>query len=149
MSAKTLEYRPQVDRQNTQAPSKPKMPLEPSLKTDGRPLFSRSFVGLLSTQFLGTLNENMFRWLAVPLGKELIGSALALTLGAICFLVPYPILAAPAGYLADRFSKRTVIVGCKAAEIVLMVLGIAGLLSGSLTFLFVVVTLMGAQSALF
>src|ERR1700685_3898678 len=112
-------------------------------------LSSRSFLGLLLTQFLGVLNDNMFRWFAVPLGKEVMGPATALALGAICFFVPYPLLAMPAGFLADRYSKRTVIVGCKAAEVALMLLGIAAVLTGSVTFLFVVVALMGAQSALF
>src|SRR5580704_14689355 len=116
-------------------------------KRDG--LASRSFVGLLLTQFLGVFNDNMFRWFAVPLGKEVIDSATALSLGAICFFLPYPLLATPAGYLADRFSKRSVIVGCKAAEVVLMLLGVVAALTGSVTFLFIVVGLMGAQSALF
>ena len=70
-------------------------------------LASPSFIGLLLTQFLGTLNDNMFRWFVVPLGKEVMDSALALSLGLVCFTLPYPLLAAPAGYLADRFSKRT------------------------------------------
>jgi len=112
-------------------------------------LSSPSFIGLLLTQFLGTLNDNMFRWFVVPLGKEVIDSALALSLGLVCFTLPYPLLAAPAGYLADRFSKRTVIVACKVAEILLMILGILAVLQGSIHMLFVVVALMGAQAALF
>src|ERR1700722_2252856 len=109
-------------------------------------LASPSFIGLLLTQFLGTLNDNMFRWFVVPLGKEMMESSLALSLGLFCFTLPYPLLAAPAGYLADRFSKRTVIVACKIAEVVLMILGV---LVGSIHLLFVVVMLMGAQAALF
>jgi len=112
-------------------------------------LASPSFIGLLLTQFLGTLNDNMFRWFVVPLGKDVIGSALALSLGLFCFTLPYPLLAAPAGYLADRFSKRTVIVGCKIAEVGLMILGVLAVLFGSIHLLFVVVMLMGAQAALF
>ena len=75
-------------------------------------LASRSFLGLLATQFLVVLNDNMFRWLVVPIGKELLGpehADRALSLGLACFVLPYIFLAAPAGYLADRFSKRTVI----------------------------------------
>jgi acyl-[acyl-carrier-protein]-phospholipid O-acyltransferase/long-chain-fatty-acid--[acyl-carrier-protein] ligase len=71
-------------------------------------LLSRSFVGLLLTQFLGAMNDNMFRWLAVPVGKLVLGEAgeaKALSLGLICFTLPYLLLAAPAGFLADRFSK--------------------------------------------
>ncbi|MBN1909672.1 MAG: hypothetical protein JW818_08035, partial [Pirellulales bacterium] len=33
-------------------------------------LMSRSFWGLLVTQFLGAANDNLFRWLVVPIGKD-------------------------------------------------------------------------------
>jgi acyl-[acyl-carrier-protein]-phospholipid O-acyltransferase / long-chain-fatty-acid--[acyl-carrier-protein] ligase len=72
-----------------------------------------------------------------------------LMLGTACFVLPYLLLAAPAGFCADRFSKRQVIVGCKFAEIVIMLLGMLAIVWGSLTMLFVIVALMGAQSALF
>jgi len=115
---------------------------------DGK-LASRSFVGLLATQFLGAMNDNMFRWVAVPIAKDTLGAANALSLGLACFTLPYLLLASPAGYLADRFSKRAVIVGCKIAEIVLMGLGVVAILVGNIYMLFGVVALMGAQSALF
>ena len=115
-------------------------------------LSSRSFTGLLITQFLGAVNDNMFRWLVVPIGKEIVGeekAGAALAVGLACFVLPYLLLAAYAGYLADRFSKRTVIVGCKVAELVIMVLGVGAILIGELNLMFVVVALMGSQSALF
>jgi acyl-[acyl-carrier-protein]-phospholipid O-acyltransferase/long-chain-fatty-acid--[acyl-carrier-protein] ligase len=100
--------------------TEPAAPPDPSQK-----LLSRSFLALLATQFLGAMNDNMFRWLAVPIAKPILGDAKALSLGLMSFTLPYLLLAAPAGYLADRFSKRQVIVGCKIAEIVLMLLSIA------------------------
>lgn len=115
-------------------------------------LRSRSYLALLVTQFLVALNDNMLRWLVVPIGKDLVGEgnqALVLSAGLACFVIPYLVLAAPAGYLADRFSKRTVIIGCKLSEIGIMVLAVASILSGDIFFMFVVVTLMGAQSTLF
>ncbi len=115
-------------------------------------LSSRSFLGFLATQFLGAVNDNMFRWLVVPIGKQLIpeeNAAVALSAGLACFVLPFILLAAPAGYLADRFSKRTVIVGCKIAEVIIMMLGVGAILSGNLYLMFVVVALMGSQSALF
>ncbi len=115
-------------------------------------LTSRSFIGLLVTQFLGATNDNMFRWLVVPIGKDMVGpehTATALSVGLACFVLPYILLAAPAGYLADRFSKRRVIVSCKVAEIIVMSLGIAAIAIGNMYLMFTVVALMGAQSALF
>jgi len=137
---------PSADQTDAQ-PSRPGP--EPTAR---RALWNRSFVGLLATQFLGAANDNMFRWLVVPIGKDLVGSqraALALSAGLACFVLPYLLLAAPAGYLADRFSKRSVIVSCKVAEIAIMALGIVSILIGDIYFMFVVVALMGAQSALF
>jgi acyl-[acyl-carrier-protein]-phospholipid O-acyltransferase / long-chain-fatty-acid--[acyl-carrier-protein] ligase len=130
-------------------------------------LMSQSFVGLLVTQFLGAMNDNIFRWLAVFIGKDLVlelhqGSLIAVAEGAIerdrqmavaagagLLVLPFILLAAPAGYLGDRFSKRNVIIGCKAAEVVIMILGMAAILHGNIYVLFAVVFLMGSQSALF
>ena len=115
-------------------------------------LGSPSFVGLLLTQWLTIINDNTFRWLVVGIGKEYVSPErhnLILTLGLALFVLPYLTLASPAGYLADRFSKRQVILICKMAEIVVMALGIWAIYLGSLSFLFVVVAMMGAQSALF
>ena len=121
-------------------------------------LMSRSFLGLLVTQFLGAANDNVFRWLTVPIAKDLFGrfmpdqtraDSLAVSLGLACLVVPVILLAAPAGYVADRFSKRTVIVWCKVAEVALMALGLLGLLIGNVYLLYFVVLLLGSQAAIF
>ncbi|HAY80662.1 MAG TPA: acyl-[ACP]--phospholipid O-acyltransferase, partial [Planctomycetaceae bacterium] len=116
-------------------------------------LMSTSFVGLLATQLLSVINDNVFRWLVIGIGKGLILNAsnesAILMIGSNCFILPYLILAAPAGYLADRYSKRSVIVGCKAAELGIMLLGTIGVFFLDINVLFVAVALMGAQSALF
>jgi hypothetical protein len=41
----------------------------------GKGLMSRSFLGLLITQFLGAMNDNMFRWLVIPIGMGALGEA--------------------------------------------------------------------------
>ena len=121
-------------------------------------LLSRSFLGLLITQFLGAMNDNTFRWLIVPIGKEIVSRGLSdveqraaeghvLAMGAVLFVLPYLLFASPAGYLADRFSKRTVIVGCKVAEIAIMIAGVAAILYGSLSLMFALLFLMGTHSA--
>ncbi|MCU0962616.1 MAG: MFS transporter [Pirellulaceae bacterium] len=125
--------------------------------TDARGLTSASFVGLAITQLLTAVNDNVFRWLAIGIGKDYVrpeNVSNILMAGTACFVLPYLVLAAPAGYLADRFSKRSVIVGCKIAEVVIMALGVVAIAMPAshlvnLTCLFLVVALMGAQSALF
>ncbi len=123
----------------------------------GHGVASATYASLLITQMLGAINDNVFRWLAVGIGKDFVkrselpfvSDALVLSVGLGCFVLPYLLFAAPAGYLADRFSKRTVIISCKAAEIAIMLLGILAIWIGNLYLLFAIVAMMGTQSALF
>ena len=118
--------------------------------TDSRGgLGSRSYLGILFTQLFGALNDNMFRFFAVCVAADVLGKETALSIGAAVFTLPYLLLAVPAGFFADRFSKRTVIVNCKVAEVVIMVLGMLAIMSGNVWLLVLVVALMGGQSALF
>ena len=115
-------------------------------------LLSLSFICLLVTQFLTATNDNILRWLVIGLGKDYVdpaGVGTVLMIGTVCFVAPYLFLATIAGYLADRFSKRLVIVACKFAEIGIMLLSVVAIWCESLTALMVVLALMGAQSALF
>src|SRR5262249_45866442 len=114
-------------------------------------LFSRGFVGLGLAHFFAILNDNAYRWLVTPLGFHLLGHQyrpLILTLGIVCFAVPYVLLVAPSGYLADRFSKRTVIAWCMISEAGILVFGVASILIGSAVLIFTALTLMGAAGAL-
>ncbi len=113
------------------------------------PLGSRSFMCLMAVQFLTVLNDNAFRWLVVPLAKHKLSPGAALSLGLAGFTLPFIFLATPSGYLADRFSKTTVIRYCKIAEIIIMLLGLAAIISGQTSLLFFVVVLTGAMAALF
>ncbi|WP_437225438.1 acyl-[ACP]--phospholipid O-acyltransferase [Planctomicrobium sp. SH661] len=110
---------------------------------------STSFLGLVLTQFFGAFNDNLFRWLAVPIAQPVLGNVASVALGGLCLTLPFLFLMPVAGWLADRYSKRNVINACKVAELVLMMLGVLAILYGSITSLFGIVFLMGVQSALF
>jgi 1-acyl-sn-glycerol-3-phosphate acyltransferase len=126
-------------------------------------LQSAAFQGLLWTQFFGAINDNVFRWFVIGIGKtqympENLGTLLVI--GSSFFIVPYIVFASVAGWLADRFSKRNVIVVCKVAEIVIMVAGVVAVsmmgtpnpakgVDPCFYLLLAVVFFMGAQSALF
>ena len=119
-------------------------------------LLSATFLGLLFTQFLGATNDNILRWLVIGIGKQYFIEnghperiSVVLSAGSACLVLPYLLLAAPAGYLADRFSKREVIVYCKFAEVVIVAIAVLAMLIGDIYLLFFVVALIGAQSALF
>ena len=67
-----------------------------------------------------------------------------LALGTAVFVLPYILLAAPAGYLADRYSKRQVIVLCKVGEALIMALAIVAILVGHIWLMLLVLGLAGA-----
>ena len=74
-------------------------------------LASRAFLAYLLTQFLGAMNDNMFRWIVVPLAKSAVAEeyqAWVLTAGSVFLILPFILFASYAGYLADRFSKRQI-----------------------------------------
>ena len=87
---------------------------------------SRSFDWHNATQFLGALNDNVFRWLMVFFLIGLLGNEKASTvtsLTGVVFVVPFLLFTPLAGVFADRFSKRDIIVKAKIAELVLMIAG--------------------------
>ena len=121
--------------------------------SDDRPalLKDRSFWGLNLTQFLGAFNDNLFKQLVMLLcldqarkgGRDLQGLAMVL------FALPFIFLSGYAGFLSDRYEKRFVIILCKVAEIVIVVLGMIGFVTGNLMILLGVLCLMGIHSAFF
>ena len=109
-----------------------------------------SFWLLIGVQLFTALNDNLFRWLIVPLSRTGgMDSSTALALGGLCFLVPYLVLAPLAGSLSDRFSKRSVTLACKVAEVGILLLGLGMIWLRWPPGLFFAVALMGAQSAIF
>lgn len=134
----------------------------PPIPTDGGPplprlMRDRSFVGMTATQFLGAFNDNLFKQLVLLIcldvvlagGKDWQGAANAI------FAVPFMLFSGFAGWLADRYSKRTIVVLMKVAEIGIMAAGMAAFFVAGLRpdqqlyFLFAVLALMSAQSAFF
>ncbi|HWL10269.1 MAG TPA: acyl-[ACP]--phospholipid O-acyltransferase [Planctomicrobium sp.] len=127
----------------------------PPLREPAGDLKSPGFIGLVLAHVLGTFNDNVLRWLTVPIAQPLLsekpeeGIIIAVALGGLCLTSPFLLFMPIAGWLADRFNKRTVIVACKIAELVLMVLSILAILYGHLWMLFVLVFFLGTQAALF
>lgn len=103
----------------------------------------RSFYLLNATQFLGALNDNIFKLLVIYLLIHVKGPAAAnaiLSIAGAIFVIPFLLFSSSAGVLADRISKRTIIVFTKIFEVATMLFG---LLSVSLKWEF------GSYAALF
>ena len=121
---------------------------------------SASPLGLLKTRRLwplalsqscGALNDNLVKNAMVVLALfqlDVGGAGLSALAGAL-FIAPYILLSATAGKLADRFPKPRVIMACKAAEVLLMIIAAAAFLSESVTALLTVLAGLGIQAALF
>jgi acyl-[acyl-carrier-protein]-phospholipid O-acyltransferase/long-chain-fatty-acid--[acyl-carrier-protein] ligase len=128
----------------------------------GRPE-GRGFQPLLALRALTVVNDNALRWLAIGLGKKAVSGgqvALVLTIGTAGFVLPFVLLAWLAGWLADRYPKRSVIVWCKAAEIAIVAAAAAAIawgvrsggmfvgLPAGLWLLLATVVVIGCQAAL-
>lgn len=78
-------------------------------------------------QFLGVLNDNIYKLVMVFLLIESLGSDHASSIlsaaGAI-YVIPFLLFSSIAGIIADRFSKQRLLVGMKAAEIFIMILAL-------------------------
>ena len=117
------------------------------------PAWRRGFWSLVITQFQGAFNENGLKNLVVFL---ILGMAmqkadrdrLVLVVGTL-FSVPFILFSMTGGFLADRYSKRTVTIATKLFEMAVMVLAIAGLGWQNLNLEMAAVFLASTQAALF
>ena len=112
-------------------------------------LLSRRIAPLLVTQTLSAVNDNLFKNALVVLilfkAAQSSGPALVALAGGV-FILPYALLSATAGQVADRFEKSRTILIVKAAELVLMLLAAAGFMVGSTPMLFAVLLGLGVQA---
>ncbi|HPS54800.1 MAG TPA: acyl-[ACP]--phospholipid O-acyltransferase [Sedimentisphaerales bacterium] len=113
---------------------------------------SAGFAWLNVTQFLGALNDNIFKLLMILFligfqGAEKASNVTA-TAGAV-FVVPFLLFTALAGKFADRFSKRNIVVWTKVGEVFVMSAGIVAFMLQSVAGLYCVLFLMATQSAFF
>ncbi len=99
------------------------------------------------------LNDNLFRWLIIPIGTSTAGwhenPTRVITLGGVCFLVPFLIFTPFAGYCSDRFSRNRVIIATKISELIIIMFGISAINAHSVPYMLIVLFFLGAQSAFF
>jgi MFS family permease len=118
-------------------------------------LRSRRFLPLFLVQFFGAFNDQLFQKAFVALLTYRLGEATGLaleTLGVIAsalFILPFAIVAPTAGQIADRVDKARMMRWTKFQEVVVMGLAVVGFHLQNVPFLYAVLFLMGAQSALF
>jgi acyl-[acyl-carrier-protein]-phospholipid O-acyltransferase/long-chain-fatty-acid--[acyl-carrier-protein] ligase len=111
------------------------------------------FWSLVATQFQGAFNDNALKFLVIYLIVDM-GLAdqqrdlLVLVIGGL-FAVPFILFSMTGGYLADKFSKRTVTIGTKLLEVGIMGFALLALGRGNLHLEAAAVFLLSSQAALF
>jgi len=114
-------------------------------------LKSKRFFPLLITQFLGALNDNLFKNALLTMVTVRLTSQADILSNIIAglFILPFFLFSATAGEVADKYDRDKLARLLKLAELGLM-LGVAVVLwTGSITLLIILLTLMGTQSAFF
>ena len=118
-------------------------------------LRQRRFAPFFWTQFLGAGNDNVYKnaliiFVAFHAAAHSAYDANTLVnVAAGVFILPFVVLSATAGQLADKYEKSRLIRYIKLFEIAIMVVGAAGFWRQDLTLLFTALALMGVHSTLF
>lgn len=113
----------------------------------------RGFWSLFITQFQGAFSDNVLKNLVIFM---MISMNLTMAeqhrigewVGAL-FALPFILFSMAGGHLADRYSKRSITVGVKVFEILVMSIVLMGLVRQQMTLLLFAVFLMGTHSAFF
>jgi MFS family permease len=118
-------------------------------------LNKRRFLPLFVTQYLNAFNDNFFKMAMVVLitytiiqGGEAEEAYYNAWAGAI-FILPFFILSAVSGQLADSIDKTRVIRWVKTAEIGIMIVGAAGIWLHNIPMMFLALFSMGVHSTFF
>lgn len=120
---------------------------------DSSPGWQRGFWCLMGTQFQGAFSDNVLKQLVIflvmaqhwPKDKldRLVSDA------GMWFAVPFLLFSMAGGWMADRFSKRHVMIGVKVMEMGIMLFATFALASGNLDLQLASICLMGVHSAFF
>jgi len=118
-------------------------------------LRERRFAPFFWTQFLGAGNDNVYKNALVifvayhAASMTTLDANTLVNVAAAVFILPYVLLSATAGQLADKVEKSRMIRVIKMLEVAIMLVGVAGFATRSLALLFTALTLMGVHSTFF
>jgi 1-acyl-sn-glycerol-3-phosphate acyltransferase len=118
-------------------------------------LRQRRFAPFFGVQFLGALNDNVFKQALVILLAYQTATFTTMSTDVLqnvaqaLFILPFFLFSATAGQLADKYEKSRLITVTVAIELAVMMLGAAGFFMRSLELLLAALFLGGVQSALF
>lgn len=118
-------------------------------------LRERRFAPFFTTQFLGALNDNVFKIGFTSLVTyhtarfSGVDAKTAAFLISAIFILPFVLFSATSGQIADKYDKARLTRFVKTFEIVLMLVGAAGFVTHGAALLYLCTFLMGVHSTLF
>jgi MFS family permease len=118
-----------------------------SLKTRIRKARAK-FLAMAATYSAGVLNDNFFRQTVLMLAV-LASKTNLQAVATVLFNLPFILFAAPAGYCADRFSKRSVVITSKVLELIAMLIAAVGIYSLNWVLMMVTLFIMALQATIF
>lgn len=118
-------------------------------------LRARRFAPLFVAQFMGGLNDNLFKTAVIvlltfgALVQSESQASMLTSAAAGLFVLPYIIFSATGGILGDAQEKSKWMRRLKLVEILVVIAGIAAIATKNIPFMLVIVFILGLQSALF
>jgi len=118
------------------------------------PPWPRGFWNLMFTQFQGAFSDNALRWLVIFPVLASVSLSDADKNGfashaSLLFAVPFLLFSTVGGWLADRFSKRSVMIGVKLGEVAIMLFAALALARENQALQLAAICLMGVHSTFF
>jgi len=118
-------------------------------------LKSKRFLPLFITQFFGAFNDNVFKnafliWVTYDVvHKVKLDPQIMVTIASGLFILPFFLLSALAGQVADKYEKSRIAQIIKIAEILIMIFSFVGFYFENIYLLLILMFLMGIHSTFF
>lgn len=115
----------------------------------------RRFWPLFVTQFLGAFNDNLLKNALVVLiayrlaAESSLAAGPLVTMAAGIFILPFCLLSATAGQLADKIDRARIARAVKVAEMAIFLFALAGFMLAHIPLLMLALFLLGVHSAFF
>jgi len=124
------------------------------MNPDPNPSWPRGFWSLMFTQFQGAFSDNALRWLVIfpVLASVTLSEADKqgfASHASLLFALPFLLFSSFGGWMADRFSKRSVMIGVKIAEVAIMLFAALALAWEKQPMQLAAICLMGLHSTFF
>ena len=106
------------------------------------------FIAMAVSYCLGVFNDNYFKQAAMLMA---VSSGLSHLQGTatVLFALPFILFSSAAGWFADRFPKRGVVIWSKAMELVAMLIGAVGVITTNWSCILTMLFIMGIQATFF